>query len=161
MLKLSTSYSKKVPVEGQQFSSESFHASVEVELSDSLTPDQIQEKIHSTADYLRQAVDVELGQTRKPEQAREPVQRSAFTPRQQQGSRLQQERPAEGSTRKASNKQIKYLTDLAGEQQVSIQDLNAEIFERYGVQGLYDLSAAQASEMIDSMNPNRNRRRAA
>jgi hypothetical protein len=158
MLKLSTSYSKKVPVEGQQYSSESFHASVEVELSDSLTPDQIQEKIHSTADYLRQAVDAELGQTRKPEQACEPVQRSAFTPRQ--GSRPQ-ERQAEGSTRKASNKQIKYLTDLAGEQQVSIQDLNAEIFERYGVQGLYDLSAAQASEMIDSMNPNRNRRRAA
>ena len=158
MLKLSTSYSKKLPIEGQQFSSESFHASVEVELSDSLTPDQIQEKIHSTADYLRQAVDAELGQTRKPEQARETAERQAFTPRQ--GSRPQ-ERPAEGSTRKASNAQIKYLTDLAGEQKVTLQDLNAEIFERYGVQGLYDLTAKQASEMIDSMNAGRNRRRAA
>lgn len=157
MIKLNTSYSKKVPVEGQQFSSESFHASVEIELSDSLQPEEIQAKIHSTAELLRQSVDAELGQERQPAQER---QRSAFTPRQQQGSR-QQERAPEGSQRKASNKQIKYLTDLAGEQQVSIQDLNAEILERYGVQGLYDLSAAQASEMIDSMNPGRNRRRAA
>ena len=155
MIKLNTSYQKKIPVEGQQFSSESFHASVEIELSDSLTPDQIQEKIHSTAELLRQSVDAELGQ----KQPQRETERGAFTPRQ--GSRPQQERPAEGSTRKASNKQVKYLTDLAGEQKVTLQDLNAEIFERYGVQGLYDLSAAQASEMIESMTGGRSRRRAA
>jgi hypothetical protein len=157
MIKLNTSYSKKVPVEGQQFSSESFHASVEVELSDSLTADQIQEKIHSTAELLRQSVDAELGQTQQPAQER---QRGAFTPRQPQGSR-QQERAAEGQQRKASNKQVKFITDLAGEQKVTLQDLNAEIQERYGVQGLYDLSAQQASEMIESMTGGRNRRRAA
>jgi hypothetical protein len=156
MIKLNTSYSKKVPVEGQQFSSESFHASVEIELADNLSASEIQDKIHSTAELLRQSVDAELGQTRQPQ--RDTSQRSAFTPRH--GNR-QQERPAEGSTRKASNKQIKYLTDLAGEQQVTIQDLNAEILERYGVAGLYDLNAAQASEMIDSLQGGRNRRRAA
>jgi hypothetical protein len=156
MIKLNTSYSKKLPLPGQEFSSESFHASVEIELADNLSASEIQDKIHSTAELLRQSVDAELGQTRQPQ--RETSQRGAFTPRQ--GGR-QQERPAEGSTRKASNKQVKYLTDLAGEQQISISDLNAEILERYGVAGLYDLSAAQASEMIDSMNPGRNRRRAA
>ena len=62
MIKLNTSYSKKVPVEGQEFSSQSFHASVEVELSDSLKPEEIQQKIHSTAELLRQSVDAELGQ---------------------------------------------------------------------------------------------------
>jgi len=157
MIKLNTSYQKKVPVEGQQFSSESFHASMEVELSDSLTPEQIQEKIHSTAELLRQSVDAELGQTQKPEQER---QRGAFTPRQPQGNR-QQERAPEGQQRKASNKQVKFITDLAGEQKVTLQDLNSEIFERFGVQGLYDLSAHQASEMIESMTGGRNRRRAA
>jgi len=153
MIKLNTSYQKKVPVEGQQFSSESFHASVEVELSDSLTPDQIQEKIHSTAELLRQSVDVELGQTQQPAQDK----RGAFTPRPVRP----QERAPEGQQRKASNKQVKFITDLAGEQKVTLQDLNAEIFERYGVQGLYDLSAQQASEMIESMTGGRNRRRAA
>ncbi len=154
MLKLSTSYSKKVPLEGQQFSSESFHASVEVELSDSLTPEQIQEKIHSTAELLRQSVDAELGQARPPVQDK----RGVFTPRQHAG---QQERAPEGQQRKASNKQVKFITDLAGEQKVTLQDLNSEIFERFGVQGLYDLSAHQASEMIESMTGGRNRRRAA
>ena len=158
MIKLSTSYSKKVPVEGQQFSSESFHVSTEIELSDSLTPEQIQEKIHSTAELLRQSVDAELGQTsQQPVQER---QRGAFTPRQQQGSR-RQERAPEGSQRKASNAQCKYITDLAGEQKISIPDLSAEILERYGVAGLYDLNAAQASEMIDSLTGGRNSRRRA
>jgi hypothetical protein len=155
MIKLNTSYQKKVPVEGQQFSSESFHASVEVELSDSLTPEQIQEKIHSTAELLRQSVDAELGQAKQPVQEK----RGVFTPRQT--SRPQQERAPEGQQRKASNKQVKFITDLAGEQKVTLQDLNTEIFERFGVQGLYDLSAHQASEMIESMTGGRNRRRAA
>jgi hypothetical protein len=157
MIKLNTSYSKKVPVEGQQFSSESFHCSMEVELSDGLTSDQIQAKIHSDAELLRQAVDAELGQAQQPAQER---QRGAFTPRQQQGGR-RQERAPEGSQRKASNAQCKYIADLAGEQKISITDLNAEILERYGVPTLYDLNAAQASEMIDSLTGGRNRRRAA
>jgi len=154
MIKLSTSYSKKVPIEGQDYSSQNFHASVEIELSDSLKPEEIQEKIHSTAELLRQSVDAELGQTRQPVQEK----RGAFTPRQQNSR--QQERAPEGSQRKASNKQVKYLTDLAGEQQVTLQDLNAEIFEKFGVNGLYDLSAAQASEMIDSLQGGRRRRAA-
>jgi hypothetical protein len=154
MIRLNTSYQKKLPIEGQQFSSESFHASVEVELSDSLTPEQIQEKIHSTAELLRQSVDAELGQARTPAQEK----RGVFTPRQQQSR--QQERAPEGQQRKASNKQVKYLTDLAGEQQVTLQDLNTEIFDRFGVNGLYDLSAAQASEMIDSLQGGRRRRAA-
>jgi transposase len=105
-------------------------------------------------------VDAELGQTQQPAQSRETVQRGAFTPRQPQGSR-QQDRAPDGQQRKASNKQVKFITDLAGEQKVTLQDLNAEIQERYGVQGLYDLSAHQASEMIESMTGGRNRRRAA
>lgn len=153
MIKLSTSYSKKVPVEGQQFSSESFHASVEVELSDSLKPEEIQDRIHFYAERLRQSVEAELGQARPPVQEK----RGVFTPRQGQ---RQQERAPEGQQRKASNRQVKYLTDLAGEQQVTIQDLNAEIQERFGAGGLYDLTAAQASEMIDSLQGGRRRRAA-
>ena len=47
MLKVCTSYSKKVPT-GEQYSSQQFHASVEVELSDALSPEQLQERIHQT-----------------------------------------------------------------------------------------------------------------
>ena len=46
MLKLNASYSKKVPAEGE-YSSQSYHASVEVELPDGLTPEQLQGRIHA------------------------------------------------------------------------------------------------------------------
>ena len=49
MLKLSTSFSKKVPVPGQEFSSQSYHAAVELELSDALKPDEVQARIRLPA----------------------------------------------------------------------------------------------------------------
>ena len=47
MLKLNASYSKKVPAEGE-YSSQSYHASIEVELPDGLSQDQLNSKIHET-----------------------------------------------------------------------------------------------------------------
>ncbi len=59
MLKLNASYSKKVPA-GEEYSSQSFHASVEVELPDGLTQDQLQARIHETFDLVRNSVEAEL-----------------------------------------------------------------------------------------------------
>ena len=59
MLKLNASYSKKVPA-GEQFTSQSYHCSVEVELSDAATPEQLQAKIHDTFALVRDAVESEL-----------------------------------------------------------------------------------------------------
>ena len=47
MLKLNASYSKKVPA-GEEYSSQSFHASVEVELPDGLTQEQLAESLGVT-----------------------------------------------------------------------------------------------------------------
>ena len=59
MLKLNASYSKKVPAEGE-YSSQSYHASIEVELPDGLTQDQLNEKIHETFAMVRDSVEAEL-----------------------------------------------------------------------------------------------------
>ena len=59
MLKLNASYSKKVPAEGE-YSSQSYHASVEVELPDGLTSDQLNDKIHETFALVRDSVEAEL-----------------------------------------------------------------------------------------------------
>ena len=59
MLKLNASYSKKVPAD-TEYSSQSFHASVEVELPDGLTQDQLNAKIHETFDLVRASVETEL-----------------------------------------------------------------------------------------------------
>ena len=59
MLKLNASYSKKVPA-GEEYSSQSYHASVEVELPDGLTQEQLQARIHETFDLVRNSVEAEL-----------------------------------------------------------------------------------------------------
>ena len=56
MLKLNASYSKKVPA-GEEYSSQSYHASVEVELPDGLTQEQLQARIHETFDLVRNSVE--------------------------------------------------------------------------------------------------------
>ncbi len=146
MIKLSTAFMKKVPVQGQEFSSQSFHASIELELSDALTPEQIGEKIHRTGEFLRNAVDKELEGAAPADSG---TGATAFA-----GSQ-----PQTGE-RKASNKQIKYLTDLSAERKITLTDLNADIRKRFGVENVYDLSAKQASALLDEMN-GKERRRAA
>ena len=59
MLKLNASYSKKVPADGE-YTSQSYHASVEVELPDGLTQDQLQSRIHETFEMVRNSVEAEL-----------------------------------------------------------------------------------------------------
>ena len=59
MLKLNTAYAKKVPAE-TEYSSQSYHVCMEVELSDGLTPEQIEAKIHENFDLLRKSVEDEL-----------------------------------------------------------------------------------------------------
>ena len=59
MLKLNASYSKKVPAEGE-YTSQSYHASVEVELPDGLSQEQLQNRIHETFEMVRNSVEAEL-----------------------------------------------------------------------------------------------------
>lgn len=140
MLKLSTSYSKKVPVPDQEFSSQSYHASVELELSDALEPEQVQEKIHETFEMVRHAVETELTGNKT---------ELAVVPR----ASTDQTAPQNGSgpVGKASNKQIKYLMDLATQQGYELTALNAHVRKLYGVASLYDLDKKQASKLLDSL----------
>ena len=137
MLKLNTSYSKKIPIEGQQYSSQSFHASVEIELSDALKPDEIKTRIHDTFLMVRQSVEEELNGKVQNGNG-QPVNTNA--------------KPnGNGHIAKASNKQVKFITDLAGQKSIPPSELNAEIKKRFSVDGLYDLSSKQASELLDTL----------
>ena len=60
MLKLNASFSKKVPAEGE-YSSQSYHASIECELPDGLTEHQLKDKIHDTFELVRDSVEAEIG----------------------------------------------------------------------------------------------------
>lgn len=135
MLKLNSSYSKKVPVEGRDFSSQSYHASVEMELSDALEPRQIQERIHETFKIVKEAVETELN-------GKSQSAHKTESPREHNGN---------GSSERASNKQVKYLTDLARVRDISVSELNSQAKKIYGADSIYDLTKKDASKLVDSL----------
>ena len=136
MLKLNASYSKKVPT-SEQFSSQSYHCSVEIELSDAATPEQLQAKIHDTFALVRDAVESELhgNPAAKPETAAQTVKPE----------------PAKPDAAKASNKQVKYLLDLAKGKGLTLTALNARVQDRFKVETVYDLARKDASKLVDEL----------
>ena len=136
MLKLNASYSKKVPT-SEQFSSQSYHCSVEVELSDAATPEQLQAKIHDTFALVRDAVESELhgNPAAKPEPAAQTVKPE----------------PAKPDAAKASNKQVKYLLDLAKGKGLTLTALTDRVQDRFKVETVYELARKDASKLVDEL----------
>jgi hypothetical protein len=130
------SFSKKVPVPDSEYSSQGYSLSLQTEISES-DPEAIQARLSRTFQLVKDQVEHELangnGHTAQPA---EP------------GGKL-------NGNDKASNKQIKFITDLSTQRGISLSDLNTDVQKRYGVAGLYDLSRKQASELLDAMNGKR------
>jgi len=144
MLKLNASYSKKVPAD-TEYSSQSYHASVEVELPDGLTPEQLNARIHETFAMVRDSVEAELhGENASVGQMTDAPQLPI--PPAQQSKPAYSKKPATDSP--ASPKQIKFLFDLARQSGYTIEQLKA----RFNVAALEDLSRTQCSRAIDLLN---------
>lgn len=145
MLKLNASYSKKVPAD-TEYSSQSYHASVEVELPDGLTPEQLNARIHETFALVRDSVESELhGESVNGGQMTD-VQQLPIQPAQQQNKPGYGKKPTTDAP--ASPKQIKFLLDLARQSGYTIEQLKA----RFNVASLEDLSRTQCSRAIDLLN---------
>ncbi|MEI6166472.1 MAG: hypothetical protein WCS52_04700 [bacterium] len=135
MLKAIVSYAKKLPVPGAEYSSQGFSLSLETEISER-DPALIQAKLHETFELVKNSVESELVK-----QSSLPTPTASMKPAP--------------SPEKASNKQIKYLTDLAQQKNITLSDLNATIRKQCGVTGLYDLSRKQCSDLLDELNGKR------
>ena len=138
MLKLNASYSKKVPA-GEEYSSQSYHASVEVELPDGLSPDQLQTRIHETFDLVRNSVEVELhGKTPVNYGGCPTAGAPRNGPQRSRSGARQNEVPA-------SPKQLSYLLDLARQRGITPQQIAA----RFQVPDIQHLSRQQCSDQIN------------
>ena len=131
MLKLNASYSKKVPT-AEQFSSQSYHCSVEVELSDAATPEQLQAKIHDTFALVRDAVESEL-------HGKPAAQTAKAEPKKPDAAD------------RATNRQVKFLLDLAKGKGLTLTALNARVKDRFKVETVYDLARKDASKLVDEL----------
>ena len=130
MLKLNASYSKKIPAEGE-YTSQSYHASIEVELPDGLTQDQLQSRIHETFAMVRESVEAEL---------------HGNTVNQQGGNGAANtiNNGQQGIT-PASPKQINYLLTLASRRGIT----PAQIAAQNNVANINQLSKKQCSALIE------------
>ena len=138
MLKLNASYSKKVPA-GEEYSSQSYHASVEVELPDGLSPDQLQTRIHETFDLVRNSVEVELhGNSPGNSGGSTAYHGAKNTP---QGDRSH----GRSNDGPASPKQLSYLLDLARQRGITTQQIAA----RFQVTDIQYLTRQQCSSQIN------------
>ena len=140
MLKLNASFSKKVPAE-QEYSSKSFHASIEVELPDGLTPAQLQGRIHETFELVRGSVESEIGGNAGVPQA-PPQQNGNGSPTHNGNGHANGKKNGP-----ASEKQVKYLIDLVAFNGADI----AVYLKRYGVASAYDLTRDACSKLIDEI----------
>ena len=130
MLKLNASYSKKVPAEGE-YTSQSYHASIEVELPDGLSSEQLNSKIHETFEMVRNSVEAELHGNTVNQQG---VNGAVNTVNNgQQG------------TTPASPKQINYLLTLASRRGITPQ----QIAVQNNVANINQLSKKQCSTLIE------------
>ena len=142
MLKLNAAFSKKVPAEGE-YSSKSYHASIEVELPDGLSQEQLQERIHNTFAMVRESVEAEIeGSSTNATSKPQGNQRFQRVP--QRGGN----RDAKQDNSPASSKQLNYLLDLAH----SCNVRPSEIMDRAGVNDLSLLTRAECSKLINELN---------
>lgn len=131
MIKLNASFCKKVPAE-QEYSSKSFLASVEVELSANASAQELRQKIHDTFELVKKSVEDEINAQAT----------------QSSGNQQHPHKRTEAEA-KASNKQIKYILDLGKSCGKALPDLNAEARRLCGVDSIYELNKKSASRLVD------------
>ena len=145
MLKLNASYSKKVPAD-TEYSSQSYHASVEVELPDGLTPEQLNAKIRETFALVRDSVETELHGNALPQTVNVPS--LPIPPAQPQQNKAGYSKSSKPTDTPASPKQIKYLLDIARQIGYTVEQLKA----KFNVPALESLTKTQCSRAIDELN---------
>ncbi len=138
MLKLNASYSKKVPADGE-YTSQSYHASIEVELPDGLSQEQLNDKIHATFEMVRESVEAELN-------GNPPTKRGEY-PAQEPANPVPQGNRTAGSASNvpASPKQISFLLSLASRRGIT----PAQIAAQNNVADIQQLSKKQCSALIE------------
>jgi hypothetical protein len=142
MMRLNTSFSKKQPIPGKQYSSEGFMASVEVELPEGLTQKQLDARISDTFELVRNSVEREIsGNPANIPMAPAIQVAQAPTPVVQQPQAVTKDVAA-------SPKQIKYLLDLARQGNIQL----ADYFQQFGLTDEGQLSRQQCSQLIDQLS---------
>ena len=152
MIKINISFSKKVPGE-EQFSSLSFHGSLEKELSDGLDANQIQQAFHNSYELLEKTIEQEIENYKGSAQRAVKVPSTpgkTFSPAAPQTVAAPSVSPAQNSN-VASQKQITFLNRLGAENGLSQQQIDQWAKDTFGVANIWQLTRKDASSLIEQL----------
>ena len=147
MLKLNASFSKKVPAE-QEYSSKGYSATIEIELPDGLTQEQLQGRIHDTFELVKSSVENEInGITALAQPATQTAipNNNNTRPYQNNNSNRNYSKSNNKPVEFASPKQVKYLCDLARNGNISLDGY----LQNYGHAQPSELNRQECSYLID------------
>ena len=147
MLKLNASFSKKVPAE-VEFSSKGYSATIEIELPDGLTQQQLQGRIHDTFELVRSSVENEINgiaETVNTVQTPAPVNSNTKPYQNNNSNNSNYTQKNNKSVGLASPKQVKYLSDLARTGNIPLNGY----LENYGHTKVSELDRQQCSYLIN------------
>lgn len=148
MIRIIANVSKKVPVPGVEYSSQSFMAGIEVEVSDGATPEEIQQKIHSVYSTLERTIDSEIA-ARNGEAPTTAALGSASE--QRPANRLPTTKSGNGNGRRATQAQIKAILAIGQSIGMDRTKVIDYVAGEFGVKKLDDLAIKDASTLIERM----------
>ena len=155
MIKLSASISKKVPVPDVEFSSQSYSAGMEVEVSSGTEPGEIRSKLQSLYALLEGSIDAQLaaGQSDPPQAPPNPPSQRSTNGRE---VRPNGHRTGNGTkrARTATEAQVRAIQAIAGDRGYSEQGLADLLSSRFGARTVESLSIGDASHLIDILKNN-------
>ena len=139
MIKLSANLSKKVPIGDVPYSSQQFGAAMEIEVSDSASPDEITKRLKTIYDMLSRSVDEQIAGSHNSadEEPQNPSSSDSFPSRSNNGH--------------ASLAQVKAIFAISKERGVGREGLVNALRRDFGVEKPEDLTIRQASEVIDRL----------
>lgn len=155
MIRIIANVSKKLPIPGQEFSSQQYMAGIEVEVSDGAAPEQIQQRIAEVYAMLEGSIDREIAAHGAALAEAKPV----AVPIRQPVNRL----PQNGTNGKngrngshATEAQVKAIFAIARALGMSREEILAQIRDEFSTDKVESLSVRQASSLIEGLKARQN-----
>jgi hypothetical protein len=156
---------KKVPIPGEEFSSQSYGAALDIEVSDSADIKAIQTRLQQMYKVLKDSVNQQIEENTGSNQTISE-KNSFLNPDKQENPLTENSNPKSNGTnnsgsnhRPCTDPQKKAIWAISKVQKISQKYLIDNIFSKYGVKTPDELSIKEASEVINylkDMNLNNN-----
>lgn len=158
MIKLSANVSKKVPIEGLQYSSQQFTAGMEVEVSGASNGEDLKDRLRKLYGLLEESIDEQIrersergGSAGNNGSAEERTRSRLADLTRGNGDRPKQEGKDNGNGRHATQAQVKAIYAIAKDRGIEKRDLAGYLEQQFGVDSPKELTISDASRLIDEL----------